>query len=360
MNSAKMLYGDIVQKKMDEDTGDRIVSGFFTDDKVDLHGHIIGRDAMVTAIADYDKWRNVREMHRDVVGVAVSVGEKSWNWIDAKIIPDDTWKLIEEGAYRGFSVGIIVTDGEWLDVDEIPAWAWEDVSDAVKGAIQEFGYVFHITGLELVEISVVDRPANPRAVIESNKGLFGGVDHVAVLPSVVNGYVEISKAFGIEPPVTKQEEQVDEEKEVATTEEVAETETEQEEKVEDAEVTKDLEVEETEQEVDEEETENKEAAADVVIGMFDKLFERLDNIEKKLDEMTEVEEVEVKAANAEIDVEDIVEKVMSLIESRKAAVNTGEDTDQTEETTQSVNLKEMSRHELADLIAVAASKRARL
>jgi len=177
---SKNLFGSFDDAINEEE---KTVSGFFTDGLVDDHGHMIDESAMMDGIAEYRKWGNIRDMHGGPVGIAVDVGMKAWNYVTAKIVKSDVWDLIREHVYKGFSVGLIVTGGELVPISEIPVEKFAGVTDAIMSYIEEFGYVFKITKLALVEISVVDRPANPRAVFAASKS--GGVHQLDVLPSVL-------------------------------------------------------------------------------------------------------------------------------------------------------------------------------
>jgi hypothetical protein len=156
------------------------VKGTFTDDNVDEHGHMIDRSAMEAAIAEYRAWSNVRDMHGKPVGVAESVGELTWNTIVAKIFDDEVWKMIVNKVYKGFSIGAMVTNGKMMKVSEIAEEKFAGISGAMRGAIKRAGEVFVITELTLVEVSVVDRPANPRALFAKS---VDGME-VMALPSV--------------------------------------------------------------------------------------------------------------------------------------------------------------------------------
>ena len=86
------------------------------------------------------EWRNIREMHQpSAVGVAkeANIDEKGL-YIGAKIVDDEAWKKVEAEVYKGFSIGgrTLTKDGN------------------------------RIKSLELIEISLVDRPANPDCRIE--------------------------------------------------------------------------------------------------------------------------------------------------------------------------------------------------
>lgn len=162
------------------DHENKTVRGIFTDDNVDEHGHMIDRAAMEKAVGEYRQWGNVRDMHGKPVGIAESIGEETWNTVVAKIFDDEVWKMIVNRVYKGFSIGAMVTGGKMVKVSEITEEKFAGVSSAVRGAIKRAGEVFVITELTLVEVSVVDRPANPRAMFA--KSIDG--TEVMALPSV--------------------------------------------------------------------------------------------------------------------------------------------------------------------------------
>lgn len=162
------------------DHENKTVRGIFTDDNVDEHGHMIDRAAMEKAVDEYRQWGNVRDMHGKPVGLAQSIGEETWNTVVAKIFDDEVWKMIVNRVYKGFSIGAMVTGGKMVKVSEIAEEKFAGVSSAVRGAIKRAGEVFVITELTLVEVSVVDRPANPRAMFA--KSIDG--TEVMALPSV--------------------------------------------------------------------------------------------------------------------------------------------------------------------------------
>jgi Putative phage serine protease XkdF len=145
------LYAPILKV----DASQRMIWGWASTERKDLQGEIVKSDAIAKALPDYMQWANIREMHRpSAVGKATEAAMRSLPsggqglWIGAKIVDDTAWTKIEEGVYKGFSIG-----GEKL----------------------------HMTGNEIdeirvVEISLVDRPANPDCRIEMVK-VAGAVDH---------------------------------------------------------------------------------------------------------------------------------------------------------------------------------------
>jgi hypothetical protein len=135
------LYADI-SKTEPQDDGTLKVWGFASSDAKDSDGETITPDAMKAAIPDYMKFGAVREMHgSSAAGTAIeiAVDEVGKTTFGAHIIDPIAVKKISHGVYKGFSIGGKATS-----------------RDPVNKTI--------ITGLKLVEVSLVDRPANPDAV----------------------------------------------------------------------------------------------------------------------------------------------------------------------------------------------------
>jgi hypothetical protein len=125
------------------DKAQRMVWGYASTPTLDLDDEIVDIEAIKAALPQYMEWRNIREMHQpSAVGVAkeANVDEKGL-YIGAKIVDDEAWKKVEAEVYKGFSIGgrTLVKDGN------------------------------RIKSLELIEISLVDRPANPDCRIELAK-----------------------------------------------------------------------------------------------------------------------------------------------------------------------------------------------
>ena len=131
-------------EKCDEEK--RLAIGYASTPALDSQGEIVKREAVEAALPDYMRFANVREMHRpSAVGVAQEAGVDARGLhIAAKVVDDDAWEKVKQGVYKGFSIGGRVTS--------------RDPEDRRV-----------ITGLELTEISLVDRPANPEAVIDVYK-----------------------------------------------------------------------------------------------------------------------------------------------------------------------------------------------
>lgn len=127
--------------KVDEEQ--RIVEGYASTEALDSQGERVSLDALKKAFVPYMKFANIREMHTNsAVGVAKS-GEfdDKGLYLSAKVVDDNAWNKVKEGVYKGFSIG----GNKISKVDNV------------------------ITELDLTEISLVDRPANPEAVFDVYK-----------------------------------------------------------------------------------------------------------------------------------------------------------------------------------------------
>ena len=136
------------------DAEQRIVSGIASNDSVDSQGEVVSLDAIKAALPGYLEWSNIREMHQpSAIGVAVGAVVKDGALhLDAHIVDDNAWAKVQAGVYKGFSIGGKVTNSEIVKA---------------TGTAQAYR---RITGLDLHEISLVDRPANPDAKILLYKG----------------------------------------------------------------------------------------------------------------------------------------------------------------------------------------------
>ncbi|HZL59443.1 MAG TPA: XkdF-like putative serine protease domain-containing protein [Stellaceae bacterium] len=130
--------------KFDEEK--RLAIGYASTPALDSQGEIVKREAVEAALPDYMRFANIREMHQpSAVGVAQEAGlDERGLRIAAKVVDDDAWEKVKQGVYKGFSIGGRVT-------------------------ARDPGNRKIITGLELNEISLVDRPANPEATIDLYK-----------------------------------------------------------------------------------------------------------------------------------------------------------------------------------------------
>lgn len=136
------LYAEISKTEEAED-GTIRVYGYASSGAVDSDGETITPDAMKAALPDYMKWGAVREMHQPkAAGTALEarVEEDGRTYFAAHVVDTEAVKKVKTGVYKGFSIGGKVT-------------ARDDLNKTT------------ITGLKLVEVSLVDRPANPESVM---------------------------------------------------------------------------------------------------------------------------------------------------------------------------------------------------
>lgn len=118
------------------------VWGFASTESVDKENEVVSRKALEKAVADYSKWRNIREMHQSkTVGKArhIALLDKGL-LIGAEITDSECWDKIRNGIYSGFSIGGMVGQRE----------------SQVRGGKP----VSVITDMTIAEVSVVDQPAN--------------------------------------------------------------------------------------------------------------------------------------------------------------------------------------------------------
>lgn len=134
--TAKALYVPINKLEVDR----QMVWGYASTDELDSDGERISLDALRNALPEYMKFANIREMHQPIAAGRTTSAfvDDIGLYLGVHVVDDAAWKKVVNKVYNGFSVGGEVTarDGEW------------------------------IKGLELVEISLVDRPANPGAVYD--------------------------------------------------------------------------------------------------------------------------------------------------------------------------------------------------
>lgn len=144
MAHAIRVYGSI-SKVTKQDDGTLVVEGIASTESVDSQGEVVKADAMRAALPDFMKFANVREMHQPIAaGKAISctVDDAGVTHISAHIVDSDSCKKVEAGVLQGFSIGGSVPPGG-RDKDNAKI----------------------INTLKLSEISLVDRPANPDALI---------------------------------------------------------------------------------------------------------------------------------------------------------------------------------------------------
>jgi HK97 family phage prohead protease len=164
------------------DVEKKIVYGVASSGNVDSQNEIVDPEAMKGALPDYMQWANLREMHQpSAVGVVLKADPTEGGECDlaAKVVDAEAWEKVKEGVYKGFSIG----------------------GKIIESQIEKVGgkAVRRITKMELHEISLVDRPANPDAKILLWKGT--GMDQQEaenVLDLTAEAEQELNKAEGSE------------------------------------------------------------------------------------------------------------------------------------------------------------------
>ena len=141
--------------KGDDDT--RVVEGYVSSGEVDLDQQIVDQGWLKRELPVWlARFGNIREQHdpQRAVGKAQSVDLDAapGPYLAAKIVDDEAWRKVKEGVYNGFSVGI---KGPQI----------------VRDATARNG---RIVGGTLIEVSVVDRPANDAAKFTLVKRVEGG------------------------------------------------------------------------------------------------------------------------------------------------------------------------------------------
>lgn len=128
------------------DDSQRIVEGYVSSPGVDCDEQIVDQGWLKGELPTWlARWGNIRAQHDPSRAVgkaqAVDLDTTPGPYLAAKIVDDDAWRKVKEGVYNGFSVGI---KGPRIVSDPL----------ARNG---------RIVGGTLVEISIVDRPANDAA-----------------------------------------------------------------------------------------------------------------------------------------------------------------------------------------------------
>lgn len=130
--------------KVDEqDDGTLIVEGIASTEAVDAQGEIVKASAIEAALPDYMRHGTgaLREMHQPLAaGTAVATVDGETTTVRGHVVDPIAVKKVQAGVYKGFSIGGRVTKRDAADKKTI-------------------------TGISLAEISLVDRPANPDAVL---------------------------------------------------------------------------------------------------------------------------------------------------------------------------------------------------
>lgn len=146
----KAIFAEIV--KFDNDQ--RIVYGKVADDSPDLDGQIADREWLRREVPQwFENWGNIREMHHaTAAGVGQELEEKDDGfYLEAHIVDGGAWEKVKTGVYKGFSIGI--------------------KGPVIRSDMRAPGG--RIIGGSIVEVSLVDHPANENArflLVKNSKG----------------------------------------------------------------------------------------------------------------------------------------------------------------------------------------------
>jgi hypothetical protein len=143
MDNRMKLYGEIIKVEAQEDGSIR-VSGVASTGAVDDADERVLPEAMKAALPAYMRFGALREMHGLAAAGATlhaEVDEAGATRIEALVVDPVAVRKVQHGVYKGFSIGgkVLARDPDDRRV---------------------------ITKLKLNEISLVDRPCNPEAVID--------------------------------------------------------------------------------------------------------------------------------------------------------------------------------------------------
>lgn len=160
-DTGQLIYSSFpIDKTETTADGDLLVYGKASDGSIDADQQIVDPKWMAKAIREwFDTGPNVRVQHnaqRDPAGVGVtsSTDDSGGTWLKSLIVEDAAKKLVSKGALRAYSVGIARPTIE------------RDVTGKARGGI--------ITDGTLVEVSLVDRPANKSCGIQLVKSASDG------------------------------------------------------------------------------------------------------------------------------------------------------------------------------------------
>jgi hypothetical protein len=178
--SKAQIYCPILKSEKQED-GSLLVSGIATDSSIDSDQQICDPEWLKSAMPNWFKWGNIREQHSHIAaGVAEEYEVRDGqHWVTARVVDSESVKKVEAKVLKGFSIGIssprVIKDNK-----------------AAGGRI--------IDG-EIVEISLVDRPANPGCVLSLAKAIDGVMHAVEKLEEKVA--MEDSEMTGEQSAVTE-------------------------------------------------------------------------------------------------------------------------------------------------------------
>lgn len=165
--------GELTYKYSDD--GSLFVYGKATGPDLDLDQQICDPDWLKAAMPQWmATGANVREMHDSIAaGIGIELAAEGDDWyLKSEVVDSNTAKKVERGVLKGYSIGI--KNARIVKDDSAP-----------NGRI--------VAG-QIVEVSLVDRPANPTATVEIAKmvndelTLTKGIDVEELIPDTQRGH----------------------------------------------------------------------------------------------------------------------------------------------------------------------------
>jgi len=171
---SKRVFAEI-SKTEEQSDGTIKVWGIASTPNTDADGERVTADAMAQALPDYMRFGAVREMHQaKAAGTAVEaeVDAKGYTQFCAHIVDAEAVKKVQAKVYKGFSIGGKVLARDENDPDTI-------------------------TAIKLVEVSLVDRPANPEAILTMFKAEDAAPAAPAEAGDAISQLVDLVKSAAI-------------------------------------------------------------------------------------------------------------------------------------------------------------------
>jgi len=165
-----MKFFAAISKVEENNDGTLAVEGIASTEAVDSDGEVVKAAAISAALPDFMRYGtgNLREMHQPLAAGTIDKADvvEGKTVITATVVDPIAITKVKAGVYKGFSIGGKVTERDVLNKKEV-------------------------TGVKLVEISLVDRPANPEAVISMWKFEDIDDDGAAAIVKVDDAPIEV-------------------------------------------------------------------------------------------------------------------------------------------------------------------------
>lgn len=154
--SLTRVFVPFLEKGSKQDDGTIIVRGIATDPSLDSDEQVCDPAWLAKAMPAWFQWGNVREQHSNIAaGVATEHTVKGdEHHIAVRVVDPGSVKKVETGVLKGFSIGIA---NPRITSDKAAAGG-------------------RIVDGEIVEVSLVDRPANPACRLTMAKSAVAGME----------------------------------------------------------------------------------------------------------------------------------------------------------------------------------------